>query len=71
MRLYKIIASYTPATELPSEMVWVGSKADGVVKRKALMEKGFRRKDIEEVEVDVPTNKEGLLAFLNGGETTE
>lgn len=71
MRLYKIIASYTPVTELPSETVWAGSKADGVAKRKALMEKGFRRKDIEEVEVDVPTNKEGLLAFLNNGGAEE
>lgn len=67
MRLYKIIATSPTPDDLPGETLWVGTKAEGTAARKALYEKGFRRKDVVEAEVDVPTNKEGLLAFLNAG----
>ena len=64
MRLYKITANDGTADP---ETHWVGSKADGVAKRKVLAAEGWTRKEINEVEVEVPTNKEGLLAFLNSG----
>lgn len=64
MRLYKITASSENAT-LPNRFMYVGSKAEGVLERKALMEQGFKRKDISEVEIEVPTDKAGLLKFLN------
>lgn len=66
MRLYKISVSEETDDGTPfMRQHYVGTKADGVAYRKQLVEEGFRRKDIEEVEVDVPTNKEGLIAFLN------
>lgn len=65
MRLYKITASQVVGEELPAKTQWVGSKADGVAARKALAIEGYRRKDINEVEVDVPTTKTELLAWLN------
>lgn len=64
MRLYKITAA-DGTTDC--ETHWVSSKADGVAKRKQLAAEGWARKEISEVEVEVPTNKEGLLAWLNGG----
>jgi hypothetical protein len=64
MRLYKITAS-DGADE--REIHWVGSKADGVASRKQLAAAGWQRREISEVEVDVPTNKEGLLQWLNAG----
>jgi hypothetical protein len=66
MRLYKIIATNTNGEDLPDrEIHWVGSKAEGVQARKKLYDEGWRRKDVEETEVDVPTDKAGLLEFLN------
>lgn len=68
MRLYKITAK-NPSDDsaaLPdSETVWVGAKSEGVAARKQMAEDGWKRKEITEVEVDVPTDKAGLLAFLN------
>ena len=67
MRLYKITAT-APDTEpgLPNTRItWVGSKAEGVQARKKLADDGWKRKEVEEVEVDVPTDKAGLLDFLN------
>lgn len=66
MRLYKITALNTSKGEQPdSETHWVGSKAEGVAKRKQLAVEGWTRKEINEVEIEVPTNKEGLLQWLN------
>lgn len=68
MRLYKITAKNPSAAcgELPdSETVWVGSKSDGVAARKKMTDDGWKRKEIEEVEVDVPTSKVELLEWLN------
>lgn len=64
MRLYKITA-HTTRMPLIRETKYVGSKSDGVIVRKALLEEGFMRKEIEEVEIDVPTDKVGLLEWLN------
>ena len=67
MRLYKIIATNTNgASDITKPKTqWVGSLADGVQARKKMMTEGYRRKDITETEVDVPTDKAGLLEFLN------
>lgn len=68
MRLYKIIAKNPSgaSANLPdTETVWVGAKSEGVVARKKMADDGWKRKEIEETEVDVPTDKAGLLAFLN------
>ena len=69
MRLYKITAEYSKTDaekgDLTHFVQFVGSKADGVSVRKDLMEDGARRKDITEVEIDVPTDKPGLIDWLN------
>ncbi|MCA9233252.1 MAG: hypothetical protein KDA57_21590 [Planctomycetales bacterium] len=47
-------------------VVWVGSQAEAATTRKTLVaDSGYQRKDIDTTEVDVPTDKKGLLAFLN------
>ena len=65
MRFYKIVAKNSADESLTDKTQWVVSKSDGVVARKALYDAGWRRKEVEETEVDVPTDKAGLLAWLN------
>lgn len=73
MRLYKITASYTKTDADKGDVTtftqFVGTKSEGVMVRKDLMTDGARRKDIEEAEVDVPTDKTGLIAWLNANAT--
>jgi len=64
MRLYKIKAQSNGGDSL-TKTIYVGSKAEAVVERKKLYDGGFARKEVTEVEVDVPTDKQGLLAYLN------
>lgn len=67
MRLYKITAVNTSGGNQPdTETHWVGSKSEGVAMRKKLLAEGWTRCELAEVEIDIPTNKEGLLAWLNG-----
>jgi hypothetical protein len=61
MKLYRIMA----AAEGDVVVRWVGSQADAGKTRKELVADGFKRADIETEEVDVPTNKDKLIAFLN------
>ncbi|WP_087746385.1 MULTISPECIES: hypothetical protein [unclassified Acidovorax] len=66
MKLYKIAATGNPGSTTPdTETHWVGSQADAASRRKQLNADGFKRADIETHEVDVPTDKAGLLAWLN------
>lgn len=60
MKLYRTIT----ATPDPKE-TWAGSQAEAATQRKAFNQSGVRRDDIVTVEVDVPTDKKGLLEFLN------
>ena len=45
--------------------VWVGTQADAASARKKLLNAGFKRADIKTEDVEVPTNKAGLIEFLN------
>ena len=66
MKFYLIAAIRDTYSNTPySEIHWVGSQADAAKKRKELVSSGFKRAEIETVEVDVPTDKAGLLAWLN------
>ena len=66
MRFYKIVAKNPADDSLPdSETSWAISKAEGVTIRKGLYDAGWRRKEVEETEVDVPTSKAELQAWLN------
>ena len=66
MKLYKITAT-NQDTSTDSKIVWVGSQADAVQARKTFAAEGFSRKEVDTVEVNIPTDKTGLLAYLNGG----
>ena len=66
MRLYKITALNTSHGDTPDiDVTWVGSLAEASAQRKKLTIDGFARKEIETEEVDVPTDKAGLIGFLN------
>ena len=68
MRLYKITANIATINN-DSEAIhvtYVGTQSDAAAARKEFMALGATRKDIETEEVDVPTDKAGLMAFLNG-----
>lgn len=69
MKLYKITAKNTGGlNDTPdSETHWVGSLAEASGKRKQLVSEGFKRADLTTDEVEVPTDKKGLLGFLNTG----
>lgn len=61
MQLYK-----TAVIGLPSK--WSGSQSDAAKDRNALWEQykdQGKRSDITTTPVDVPTNKQGLIEFLN------
>ena len=65
MKLYKITANANPING-GTLTFWVGTQSDASAKRKTLVsDQGFKRADIITEEVDVPTDKQGLLGFLN------
>lgn len=61
MKLYRVSANADV-----QKVIWVGTQSDAGKARKELVADGFKRAEIETEEIDVPTNKEGLLSFLNG-----
>lgn len=64
MRLYKTNFIDDAADEGRREQAtWSGTQADAAKDRKRLKTEGMR--SIETEEVDVPTDKAGLLQFLN------
>lgn len=70
MRLYKITASVDHPTSADGDArlkvtKYVGSQAEAAATRKELLDQGATRKGTETFEVDVPTDKAGLMAFLN------
>lgn len=66
MRCYKV--SVEVGVDEPVTVArYAGTQAQAKAARDALvLEYGVRKSDIETEEVDVPTSKEGLLAFING-----
>jgi hypothetical protein len=64
MNLYKV--SVKKADESGKrQAVFVGSQAEAATARKKFVEDGFKRVEIETETLDIPTNKEGLLSWLN------
>jgi hypothetical protein len=62
MRLYRI----TTSAELSSPTVrWAASKAEAASIRQSMCTDGASRASINTEEIDVPTDKVGLLRFLN------
>lgn len=61
MKLYKITADDGDKTVSK----YVGTQADSVAQRKKLKEDGFAQKHITSDDVEVPTDKAGLIDWLN------
>ena len=68
MKLYKTTTTRTAnEADVDNGVRWSGSQADAATDRKTFVSAGFKRVEVDTVEVDVPTDKKGLLAFLNAG----
>lgn len=67
MKLYLVDALVTTPTSAEQLARWAGSKAEVAAIRKEFKEKGAKNSQITTTEIEVPTNKQGLLAFLNEG----
>lgn len=68
MKLYFITGLVNAPEEgdgMVTESHWVASKAEAATTRAEMVRMGGTRKGISTTEIDVPTNKEGLLRFLN------
>jgi hypothetical protein len=59
MNLYRVISKHNTAG------VWAGSQSEAASLRKSLTDAGAKRADISTQTIEVPTNKAGLMAFLN------
>lgn len=65
MNLQKITAVNCPKNG-GTRIFWVGSQAEASSMRKQLVsDEGYKRADLTTDAVNVPTDKEGLLEFLN------
>lgn len=71
MKLYKTVGYAEQDRGDASNWIaaWDGTQADATACRKKMKADGL--KDIETKDVDVPTNKAGLLAWLNENVTGE
>ena len=56
---------YRTFTSTGDKESWAGSQAEAASQRKAFNQAGHKRDSIVTMEVDVPTDKKGLLEFLN------
>ena len=68
MKLYLVTAEVDVSedgTKFDRHVVWGGSQAEAASARKELVDRGARRKGVKTYAVDVPTDKTGLLQFLN------
>jgi hypothetical protein len=45
---------------------WLASQAEASAKRADLVREGYKRVELTTEAVDVPTDKQGLISFLNG-----
>jgi hypothetical protein len=71
MNLYLVHGHITTANSFEAVHRWCGTQAECAVVRKEFIERGADKKDLQTQEVNVPTDKAGLLAFLNRGSEPE
>lgn len=64
MRLYKTVAMSSDLTDRDRRVEWGGTQAEATASRKKFAAEGFTRKEIETHEIEVPTDKAGLLGWL-------
>lgn len=62
MRLYKITATNALSETLPT--LWAGSLTEAAKARKDMLALGANRASTDTQELDIPTNKDGLLEWL-------
>lgn len=65
MKFYLVTADIENHEETGTKSKWVVSQSDAAGARKELIEQGAKRKDLKTFELDIPTDKAGLLEFLN------
>ena len=66
MNLYLVTAKIDADADGPHELSeFVASQADAATVRARMVKEGTPRKNITTTAVNVPTDKEGLLRFLN------
>lgn len=64
MKLYRV--SHPSVVDGQKEVVlWAGTQAGVVQIKKTFMETGIKRKQISTEEIDVPTKKDELVAWLS------
>lgn len=69
MKLYLVHGSIkTGDTGYETVAKWVGTQADCAATRADFINKGAKRADLTTDEINVPTDKTGLLEFLNKGQ---
>ena len=68
MNLYLVHGLIATETTVETFAQWCGTQAECASARKAFAERGAKKADIFTREIDVPTNKAGLLEFLNKGQ---
>lgn len=72
MKLYKTtITASSGNLDETTKVSWQGTQADSASVRKKAMDDGAKRKDVTTEDVEVPTDKAGLLAWLNANCTGE
>ena len=61
MKLYRVIGN----SDKQKKVIWAGSQSDAAKARKELIAQGFKRAELITEDVDIPTDKVGLLNWLN------
>ena len=65
MKLYLVHGSIKKADDFETVAKWCGSQSECASARKEFTAQGAKRADLTTDEVEVPTNKAGLIEFLN------
>lgn len=63
MKLYRTFATPVGLDKTPA--TWTTSEAKAASERAKLVKAGYRRDDVTTKEVDVPTKRDELVAWLN------
>ena len=65
MKLYRTSVVLNDPDGIGPKAVWSGSQAEASKDRTAFRDAGIKRDAIKTMEVNVPTDKQNLLAWLN------